>query len=79
MKSSAVALSLVPRSENCVRAVGVSCSADKGGEVPQENVFIYSYNILLVSTQGSYKLLSGFAGGVSSRLQGYRAESNHLC
>lgn len=59
MKSSVVAVSLVPRFENCVRAMVVSCSADKAGEVPQENVFICSYNILHVSEQGSSKLLSG--------------------
>lgn len=48
---------------------GARCGNEWGcaGEVPQENIFIYSYNILHVSKQGSYKLLSG---GVCSRLQG---------
>lgn len=42
-----------------MRAVVGSCSGDKAGEVPQESIFIYSFNILHVSKQGSYKLLSG--------------------
>lgn len=62
-KSSSVAV----KYKNCVRAVAVSCSGVKAGEVPQENIFIYSYNTLCVSKQGRHKLLSG---AVCSRLQG---------
>lgn len=54
----------------------MSCSGDKAGEVPQENIFIYSSNILHVSKQSSYSCSQVLIAA------GYRVngtETNNLC